>query len=104
QTAVVILVLLFATIAYAGHSRHCGMCISERSPDGPITSCDQLEVTIDDRDAVRAEEIVPVAGARSLTIRAPEAGGIRVVGAAANYSVTACKAAAFDEDLRDIHV
>jgi DUF4097 and DUF4098 domain-containing protein YvlB len=60
-------------------------------------------MTFDDRPAVRAEEMLPVGNLRSLNIRAPQNGGIYVIGSTSGgYEVKACKAAAFQEDLNQI--
>jgi DUF4097 and DUF4098 domain-containing protein YvlB len=68
-----------------------------------VTSCNQVSVRFDDARAVRAEEVLPTAGLRSLKIESVRNGGIHVVGTdASNYSVTACKAADVEETLRGI--
>jgi len=68
-----------------------------------VTDCNSLRVTIDDRPALRAEETVPAAGFRSLTVRPPQNGGIYVIGSdSGTYDERACKASAFQEDL-DMH-
>ncbi len=109
RRALVILLMFMAVTLTAGdHSRghyNCGMCVSMDDMDGEINDCLQLRVTIDDRSAVRAEEIVPIGALRSLVVRAPENGGIHVVGSdSSGYEVKACKAAAFGEALRDVRV
>ena len=66
-----------------------------------VTSCNQVSVRFDDSRAVRAEEVLPTAGLRSLKIDSARNGGIHVVGTdATTYSVTACKAADVEETLR----
>ena len=70
---------------------------------GEITSCDQISVRFSDSRGYRAEEQLPVASLRSLRLHAAKNGGIYVSGGTA-YSVTACKAAEFEEGLRDIRV
>lgn len=71
--------------------------------DGLVNDCSALRVTMDDRPALRAEEMVPVGNVRSLNIRAPQNGGIYVFGSSSGgYEVRACKAAAFEEDLNQI--
>jgi hypothetical protein len=68
-----------------------------------VTSCDQVSVRFDDQRAYRAEETLPTAGLRSLKIDSARNGGIHVIGTdASEYSVTACKAAAMQETLRDV--
>lgn len=82
--------------------------VSIRVDDGgDLTRCDQLRVSFgDDRsEGYRAEEQVPVAGVKSLKVRAAKNGGIYVSGArGGQYSVTACKVAEFADSLRDIRV
>lgn len=73
--------------------------------DGEINDCSQLRVTIDGEPAARAEEVVAAGSLRSLLVRPPDTGGIRVVGSdSPGYEVRACKAAASGDLLRDIHV
>ena len=68
-----------------------------------VTSCNQVNVRFDDARAVRAEDVLPTAGLRSLKIDSARNGGIHVVGTdASTYSVTACKAADVEETLRGI--
>lgn len=87
---------------FAGHSR---TSLSVNTDDGDITDCSQLRVTIDDEPAARAEEVVPIGNVRSLTVRAPQNGGINVIGTdSGQYQVTACKAAAVGTALNDIRV
>jgi DUF4097 and DUF4098 domain-containing protein YvlB len=70
-----------------------------------VVGCDQINVRFDHQRAYRAEEQLPVAGLRSLKIDSAHNGGIRVVGTdARDYSVTACKAAALEDTLRDLRV
>ena len=86
------------------NSRH-GMNISTEH-DGPIDGCRQMRVTFDDVDAARAEETVSVPAPRgALRFRAPANSGIFVLGAdRSDVSVTACKAAAAEQDLSRIAV
>jgi DUF4097 and DUF4098 domain-containing protein YvlB len=73
--------------------------------DRDVTDCSQLRVTIDDEPAARAQEVVPIGNVRSLTVRAPQNGGINVTGSdSGRYEVTACKAAAVATTLNDIRV
>jgi len=91
-------------IATERHSRHGTSISTER--DGPIDNCRQMRVTFDDMDAARAEETVSVPAPRgALRFRAPANSGIFVVGAdRSDVSVTACKAAASEQDLSRIAV
>jgi DUF4097 and DUF4098 domain-containing protein YvlB len=74
------------------HSHSPNLNISVDSSD-PITRCDQIRVTYDGDRVPVTEEIVRVAGLRSLRVRAPRNGGIHVTGSNdAGYSVRACKA------------
>ena len=102
---VALTILSASTFAGSHHhwnSMHCGTCVTPIVDD--VTSCDDLRVIFDDRDAVRAEESVPVAEARSLFVRASENGGIYVRDTnSARFSVTACKAASFGETLGRVH-
>jgi DUF4097 and DUF4098 domain-containing protein YvlB len=105
RTLVLLALIAIAPSLSAGrHSGNCGMCINV-DEDADLTSCDQLHVTIDDRRAVRAEEVVQVGSPRSLAILAPQNGGIHVVGSNSGaYEVRACKAAAFDADVNQVRV
>lgn len=109
RISIFVSLFMLAFGAYAGeHSRHhhgCGLCVSMDDMQGEINDCSQLRVTIDDEPAVRAEEIVSIGTPRSLVIRAPENGGIHVVGSQSEgYEVKACKAAASEGALNDIRV
>lgn len=108
RTFVILFFLLAGTLMAGSHSRghyNCGMCVSMDDMDGDINDCSQLRVTIDGRPALRSEEIVNVGALRSLVVRAPENGGVHVVGSdAAGYELKACKAAAFDDALDAIKV
>lgn len=75
--------------------------------DDVVTSCDQLRVTFgEDRDTgYRAVEQVAIGAVKSLKIEAPRNGGIYVSGGrGAAYSVTACKAAQFEDSFRGLRV
>ena len=103
KTLVTLSLLAMATAAFASSRHNRGMSTTIDDDGGPVNDCSALRVTIDDRPALRAEEMVPVGNLRSLTIRAPQNGGIYVVGSASGgYEVRACKAAAFEEDLNQI--
>ena len=59
----------------------------------------------DDEPAARTEEAVQLGNIRALTVRAPQNGGINVIGTdSGRYEVTACKAAAIATTLNDIRV
>lgn len=82
---------------------NCGICVAPIVDD--VTDCSDLRVILNDHDAVRAEEMVAVGDARTLTIRAPEAGGIYVrSGDAPRFSVKVCKAVELDESVSSIQV
>src|ERR1043165_8403923 len=85
-----------------GHSRN----VSIRTEDGePVTRCDQIEVRYDYNRVPVVEENVPVGGIRTLKVRAPKNGGVRVVGSNdSGFSVKACKAIFLGNDARDIRV
>lgn len=105
RTLVTLFVLTASTTLFAGRHGNHGMSVSIDDLDGNITDCSRLRVTINDRPALRAEEMVAVGSPRSLTVRAAENGGIHVVGSSSGgYEVRACKAAAFEEDLNQIRV
>jgi DUF4097 and DUF4098 domain-containing protein YvlB len=88
----------------AGRHGYRGLSMSI-DDDELLNDCSQVRVTINDRPAVRAEEIVPVGSLRSLGIHAPQNGGVYVVGSrSGGYAVKACKAAAFESALNDIRV
>jgi putative adhesin len=99
-----LLIGLFAPATlFAWHS-HSGISINNDGY-GDVTDCSQLRVTIDDEPAVRAQESVPVADLRSLSVHAPQNGGIYVSGAeGGRFEVTACKAAAIESALGDIRL
>jgi len=104
KTLVAVSLLAVATTVMAGRHGYRGLSMSI-DDEGTVTDCSSLRVTIDDRPVARAEEIVPVGGLRSLSIRAPESGGVWVAGTSSGgYSVKACKAAEFAEDLNQIRV
>lgn len=67
----------------------------------PITDCSDLHIRFDDRDAVvkSEERTFSKADAPTVRVRPHANGGVQVSGwDQANYSVTACKAAADDSD------
>ena len=105
RTLVVLSLFALAAPLFAGrHGGHRGLSMSI-DDDGVVNDCSQMRVTINDRPAVRAEEIVPVGLPRSLAVHAPENGGIYVTGSqSSGYEVKACKAAAFHSALSDIRV
>ena len=102
------ILLLAAFAASAGSRRYyehvsCGVCVTPEVDD--VDDCSDLRVIMNDRAAVRAEEIVPAGGIRSLTMRAPENGGIYVrQSSGPRYAIKACKAAAMGESLNDVRV
>jgi len=68
-----------------------------------ITDCSQLHIRFDGDRGARAEEELPAAGLRSLTINSSQHGGVRVTGwDRPGYSVKACKAAALASSLPQI--
>ena len=105
---------ILVTLAFAGliassaEAKHGYSNMSVNIDDeGEITSCNQLRVTFgDDRtEGFRSEEQVSIGTVRSLKVRAAKNGGIYVTGArGSSYSVTACKAAEYQDSLRDIRV
>ena len=102
-----LLVLASTTSFAASHQRwdriNCGTCVQTLVDD--VNDCSDLRVVFNDREAVRAEEMVTVGEARSLTIRAPQSGGIYVRGTeSSRFSVKACKAVEFGELLANVHV
>lgn len=86
------------------HGRH-GMSVSTER-DGLIDDCRQMRVTFDDAEAARAEQTLSGPAPRgALRFRAPANSGIFVLGAdRSDVSVTACKAAAAEQDLSRIAV
>ena len=103
---VLVSALILTTSAFAErHHYGCGMCMSTDDNNGEITDCNQMRVTIDDQPAVRAEETLSVGSLRSLAVRAPQNGGIYVMGSSSGgYEVKACKAASIESALNDIRV
>src|SRR5258705_5026750 len=101
KTLVALCLFALAAPVFAGRHNH-GMSTTI-DDDGLVNDCSALRVTIDDRPAARAEEMVSVGNPRSLNIRAPQNGGIYVFGSTSGgYEVRACKAAAFADDLNQI--
>ena len=99
---VALCLFVLAAPVFAGRHGNHGMSTSI-DDDGLVNDCSALRVTMDDRPAMRAEETLSVGNLRSLNIRAPQNGGIYVSGSSSGgYEVKACKAAAFEEDLRQI--
>jgi hypothetical protein len=105
-------ILVFATVlalcaagpARAGSMHGQNISIST-DHDGPIDDCRQVRVTFDREEAVRAEETLAVPSGGTLRLRAPAHSGISVQGGdARDFSVTACKAAASEQDLARISV
>src|SRR5437868_15079534 len=87
-----ILALFVPATLFAGRY-HNGLSVS--TDDRDITDCSQLRVTIDDEPAARTEEAVRLGNIRALTVRAPQNGGINVIGTdCGRYEGTACKAEA----------
>ena len=95
--------LLIVPAALAGGRSGFNVSISTDDWE-EITRCDQIRVTIDDEPAARAEEKIDGSALRSLTARADQNGGVRVVGwDGTGYAITACKAARNAADLARIH-
>ncbi len=87
-------------MAAAGpHDRGHGRNVSKRTHGGPVTSCNDIEVTFDHRAAVTAEETRTIPYAVGTLHASPlRNGGIEVAEWDRNeYSVTLCKAADPDE-------
>lgn len=60
-----------------------------------VRTCDDLEITIDDRPAVTAVDQLTAPGGQKLTVEASRNGGVYVFGEARpDFAITACKAAA----------
>lgn len=92
--------LLFVAVGARGNDRHHSMNISGRH-DGPATSCSDLHIQFDGRDAqMRSEErTLSKAEAPLLQVLSHENGGVQVTGwDKDNYSVTICKAASGSKD------
>jgi len=87
--------VLFLSVAIisARHPSH-GLSTSE---DDEVGGCDQIRMNFDDRETARSEQhlTMPSSQGQTLSVRAAENGGIRVIGGAGSeYDVTVCKAAA----------
>lgn len=97
-------ITLVPVVAEAGRGHRHGdnFNINIRDHDGEIITCDDIEVRYGGEDAARAEETLNVGSLSSLKVRTGSHGGIRVVGGASAYSVTACKAAAMASDLGSV--
>jgi hypothetical protein len=86
---------------YGSYGSHRGMNITTNdwNDDGPA-DCGALQITFDGEPAARAEEDLPVASLRSMSVRSDQNGGIHVVGTSdSRFAVKLCKAAALSEDL-----
>jgi hypothetical protein len=60
-----------------------------------VRTCEDIEVTFDDRPAITAVEHLTAPGAQKLTVHANPNGGVYVVGGSrADFAISACKAAA----------
>src|SRR5919112_344726 len=71
-----------------------GMQVSVR-PGHEVRTCEDLEVTFDDRPAVTAVDHLTAPGAQKLTVHASRNGGVYVFGGArSDFAISACKAAA----------
>jgi hypothetical protein len=93
-----------AAPAQAGSRSGHSMNVSTNK-DGGIDDCRQIRVTIDHEDAVRAEETLTVPSGGTLRLRTGAHSGIYVQGGdARDFSVTACKAAANEQDLGRVSV
>lgn len=101
---VILSLFALAMPVFAGRHGYHGLSMSI-DDNGVVDDCSQMRVTIDDQPAVRAEETVPLGSIRSLALRAPQNGGIYVVGwQSGGYEVKACKAAASESGLNAIRV
>ena len=104
RTLIILSLLTLVTPVFAGRYGHRGLSTSVDDSE-LLNDCSQIHVTINDRPAVRAEEIVAVGSLRSLGVHAPQNGGIYVAGSqSGGYEVKVCKAAAFESALNDIRV
>ena len=96
------LLAVATTLSASGRYRNHGMSTSI-DDDDLVNNCGAVRVTFNDRPAIRAEESVPVGSLRSLSVRAPQNGGVYVIGGtSSSYEVTACKAAWYEDDLSQI--
>jgi len=88
---------LSAAIITGKHSSH-GVTTSEDDEVGG--GCGQIHMNFDDQETVRSEQhlTIPSSAVQTLSVRAAENGGIRVIGGSGSeYDVTVCKAAAGDD-------
>ena len=64
-------------------------------PGHEVRTCDDLDVTFDDRPAVMAVDHLTAPGAQKLTVHASHNGGVYVFGGSrTDFAISACKAAA----------
>jgi hypothetical protein len=98
--------LLLAALAVPACARvhNHGTTISIDTDDwSEVTTCSQIRVTIDGRQAARAEENVSIGAVKTLHVAAGNRGGVYVLGSTdSTYSVKLCKAAALAGDLANI--
>jgi hypothetical protein len=94
--------LLAAAFTLASGAAHAQTRVSHSSweSDGPVTSCDQIDVSFGEWEHVaRAEQSLTIPGGTALVAHLTHANGVSVFrGSGANYTVHACKAAAADGD------
>ncbi|MGO9272820.1 MAG: hypothetical protein ACLQOO_21715 [Terriglobia bacterium] len=90
-------VLFFSAATVSAKHHSSGLTNSD---DDGTAGCSQVQMNFDDRETVRSEQhlTIPSSAEQTLSIRAAENGGIRVIGGAGSeYDVTVCKAAAGDD-------
>jgi len=87
--------VLFLSAAIVSAKHHSsGLTTSD---DDEVAGCSQIHMNFDDRETVRGEQhlTIPSSEGQTLSVRAAENGGIRVIGGSGSeYDVTVCKAAA----------
>ncbi|HET7712390.1 MAG TPA: hypothetical protein VFL80_10715 [Thermoanaerobaculia bacterium] len=80
-----------------------GLSSSTNRNGEPLTQCSQIEFKYDGKPAARAEESLPVASLRSLSVRGSDRTAMFVSPSTdGTYAVTACKAAARPELLAQV--
>lgn len=86
---------LLASLALAQRSALAQNTNVSVRPGHDVRTCDDLEVTFDDRPAVTAVDHLTAPGAQKLTVHASRNGGVYVFGGSrTDFAISACKAVA----------
>jgi hypothetical protein len=99
RVVLVLCVLLLAAPLFASHR---GLSTHSR---GEVRDCNDVEMTIDDRDTVRTVQEARYAGSTPLHVITPDRGGLHVFGyTGSEFAVKACIGALSQELLGQVHI